>query len=150
MLQRNYLNGMHLAVCQLRLPLWSSAQSSWPQIQRSCVRFLALRHFLRSSGSERGRLSLVSTIEELLGRKTSVSSIENSQYGHMDATLTTWYLLSTNVGSNFAEKWRSLGRYSSLTDSGHGFYLVFYAKFCGIILWPSTEQPPKKATNVTV
>jgi hypothetical protein len=34
--------------------LWSSGQSSWLQIQRSRVRFSALPHFLRSSGSETG------------------------------------------------------------------------------------------------
>jgi hypothetical protein len=35
------------------------------------VRFQELPHFLRSSGVERGPLSLVSTIEELLGRKVA-------------------------------------------------------------------------------
>jgi hypothetical protein len=34
--------------------LWSSGQSSWLQIQRSRVRFLVLREFLRSSGSGMG------------------------------------------------------------------------------------------------
>jgi hypothetical protein len=47
-----------------RPPLWSSGQSFWLQIQRSQVRFPALPDFLRSL--ERGPLSLVRTIEELL------------------------------------------------------------------------------------
>jgi hypothetical protein len=38
----------------LRLPLWSSGQSSWLQIQRYLVRFPTLPDFLRSSGSGTG------------------------------------------------------------------------------------------------
>jgi hypothetical protein len=37
-----------------RLPLWSSGQSSWLQIQRSRFDSLALPEFLRSSGSGTG------------------------------------------------------------------------------------------------
>jgi hypothetical protein len=37
-----------------RPPLWSSDQSSWPQIQISGVRFPSLPDFLRSSGSGTG------------------------------------------------------------------------------------------------
>jgi hypothetical protein len=35
-------------------------------------------------GLERGSLSLVSTIEELLGRKSSGSGLENLEYGRRD------------------------------------------------------------------
>jgi hypothetical protein len=43
-------------VIESRPPLWSSGQSSWLQIQRSQVRFPALSHFLRSSGSGTGSI----------------------------------------------------------------------------------------------
>ena len=52
---------LKLEICQLemlvfiyRLPLWSSGQSFWLQIQRSRVRFPALPNFLGSSGSGTG------------------------------------------------------------------------------------------------
>jgi hypothetical protein len=40
--------------------------------------------FLEIVGLEQGPLSLVSTIEELLGRKSSGSSLENQEYGRRD------------------------------------------------------------------
>jgi hypothetical protein len=61
-------------------------------------------------------VSLVSTVEELLGRKSSGSGLESREYGRGDPL--RWPRdtpLSAKVGTNF-DKWRSLGRYSSLAD----------------------------------
>jgi hypothetical protein len=62
-----------------RPPLWSSGHSTWIQIQRfDSRRYQIFREVL---GLELGPLSLVSTIEELLGRKSSGSGLESQEYG---------------------------------------------------------------------
>jgi hypothetical protein len=66
-----------LTLTLTRPSVWSSGQSSWLQIQRSGFD----SDFLRSSGFERSPLSLVSTIERLLGRKSSGSGLGNWEYG---------------------------------------------------------------------
>jgi hypothetical protein len=82
-------------------------------------------------GLERGPLSLVSTIEELLERKSSGSGLENRDYRRRDVTLTTWHHLSAKGSTNFADKRRSLGRNSSRADSGDGD-LFIYTRLYGI------------------
>jgi hypothetical protein len=92
-------------------PLSSSGKSSWLQTQRSRVRFWEV------VGLERGSLSLVRITEELLEWKSSSSGSRKSRLPAV------WIRcahhanpVSGKVGTNFADKRRSLGRYSSLAD----------------------------------
>jgi hypothetical protein len=80
-------NWMYICyVEESRPPLRSSGQSSWLQIQRSEFDSRRYQIFWEVVGLERGRgpPSFVSTIEELLGRKSSGSGLEMREYGRRD------------------------------------------------------------------
>jgi hypothetical protein len=64
-----------------KIPLWSSGQSSWLQIQSSGFDSRRYQIFWELG---LGPLSLVSIIEELLGRNSSGSGLEIWEYGRRD------------------------------------------------------------------
>jgi hypothetical protein len=64
--------------------LWSNGQSSWLQIQRSGLDSWRYQIFWEVVSLERGPLSLSSTIEELLRRKSSCSCLEIRENGLRD------------------------------------------------------------------
>jgi hypothetical protein len=72
----------------IRPPPWSSGQSSWLQIQRSGFDSRRYHTFWRVESLKRGPLNLVSTIEELLERKSSGSVLEIQEYRRRD--LSRW------------------------------------------------------------
>jgi hypothetical protein len=66
------------------LPLWSSGQSSWLQIQKSWFNSQRYQIFCEVVGLKWDPLSLVGTTEVLLRRNTSGSGLEMRDYGRRD------------------------------------------------------------------
>jgi hypothetical protein len=79
-LKKFYLSSLYSP----RTPLWSSGQVSGYRSRGSGFDSRRYQIFLEVVGLERGPLSLVSTTEELLRRKSSGSSLENREYGRGD------------------------------------------------------------------
>jgi hypothetical protein len=65
--------------------LWGPPQTSWLRIKRSRV-YSGHYQIFWVVGLEQGPLSLVSIIEELLGRKSSSSGLESREYCHRDSS----------------------------------------------------------------
>jgi hypothetical protein len=78
----------HFIIIQLHRefspPLWSGGHSSWLQIQRSGFDSRHHTIFWEAVGLERGPLGLVTTPEEVLGRKSSGFGLEIREYGRGD------------------------------------------------------------------
>jgi hypothetical protein len=91
-------------------PLWSIGQSSWLQIQRSGFDFLRYQIFWEVVGPP----SLVSTIEELLGRKSGGSGLVSREYGCRDPS-------SLPRGTLYPQKFGTL---TSPTSGGHSVGIV--------------------------
>jgi hypothetical protein len=68
----------------VRPPPWSSGQCSWLQIQMSGFDSRRYQIFCEVVSLERGPLSLVSTIEELLVRKSIGFDLEIQEYSRRD------------------------------------------------------------------
>jgi hypothetical protein len=103
------------------LLLWSIDQSFWLQIQRSGSIPGAIRCSGSGTGSTQPRgLNWGATWKEKERLQYRESRIQ--PYG--STALTTWHPVSAKVVTNFAHMRRSLGRYSSLTDSGHGILVL--------------------------
>jgi hypothetical protein len=109
-------------------PLRSSGQSFWPHIQRSGFDSLRYHIFWEIVSLERGPLRLVSTIKELLERKSSCSGLEIRDYGRRGSAALTTLHPAKFVTSLRRSDCCSFGKVHSRTKSTELLIIIlFYA-----------------------
>jgi hypothetical protein len=111
----------------LKVFLCSSIMWFWSPLLSSGQNSRHYQIFWEVVGLERGSLSLVSTIEELLERKSSGCSLENRDYSRMRyTTLTTRHpsFLQKLALTSPTSGCLSVGIVHSFADSGHGVFFL--------------------------
>jgi hypothetical protein len=96
------------------------------QLLKVCVRFSSdLKHSFLNTLLQEKYLQ-----RKLRGNASSivrdVTKATRNTHLHNENTFSVGYIISTEVGTNFADKQRSLGQYNSLADSGHRFWFYLY------------------------
>jgi hypothetical protein len=170
---------MHSVSCEVRTeficyieesrpPLWSEFQATDPEVR---VSFPALPDFLRSSGSGTGSTQRCEYNWRATWKKSSDSDLENREYSRRDPSRWPLGTLYPQKVGTIRRQVASLGRYSSLADSGQrilfyqcyeylsSFYSFFevmsftrYDSQYGCKIWSSTimeEEPLKKRCAYT-
>jgi hypothetical protein len=110
------------------LPLWSSGQSSWLQIQSSGFDSRRYQIFLRSSGSGTGSTQPREYNWGVTWKKKLRLQPRKQRLRPCGIRLADYVkpLYPQKVDTNFADK-RLFGRYSSLADSDHGVCFFVWA-----------------------
>jgi hypothetical protein len=107
----------HLEDILYSLSLWSGGLSYWLQIQRTHVRFPVQPDILRRMDLERRTLSIVRIFEEILAWKAAAPVYKTEINDHENPLRRPrGTRLPAKVGTNFADKWRPLGRHCSLAE----------------------------------
>jgi hypothetical protein len=126
-----------------RPPPWSSGHSSWLQIQRFWFDTQRYQIFWEAVGLERGPLSLVSIIEELLGGNSSGSGLESREYGRRNLSFwprDTLYPQTLAITSP-TSCGLSVGIVRSRTKATEFFFLVKLILKSPLNAWNSMRLP---------
>jgi hypothetical protein len=132
-------------------PLWSSGQSSWLQIQWSGFDSRGQEIFWDVVGLEQGPLSLVSTVEKLIGRNSSGSGLEIRKYDRGDPlswprdTLysQTLALISPTRGG------RSAGIVRSRTKATELLLLLLFVVCSSAVVWVPSYRSVNHKGQIT-